>query len=176
MFISILNYHNTSQTRKKRFKISSWGKYTDGNFSGLEKIPDSIWLIGSSFFRTRDENLTGVGTVTRKTLHMLNGQRHSALTLCQDGCGGRVLSGWNGINDSTKPSKIPITCLIPRVGAGDGAILMWTYYSAFTVPLNCVDDLSSIQRWVGDEFWVGERHGWQYQDVQDPNYMSNSRF
>jgi hypothetical protein len=36
--------------------------------------------------------------------------------------GGRFLSGWNGLDDSTKPTKIPITCLIPRFGAGSGAV------------------------------------------------------
>jgi len=57
--------------------------------------------------------------------------------------GGRVLSGCNGMDDNTKPSKIPLTCLIPRFGAGDGAIAMRTCYSALTA-LHCVDDLSTI--------------------------------
>ncbi len=30
----------------------------------------------------------------------------------------------NGMDDSSKPSKIPITCLIPRFGAWGGAIVM----------------------------------------------------
>ncbi len=41
----------------------------------LEKFPDSILLICSSLFKTQDDNLTGVRTVTRKALHVLNGQR-----------------------------------------------------------------------------------------------------
>jgi len=31
-------------------------------------------------------------------------------------------------------------------------------------------------RWVGKEFWWVKWRGWQYQDVQDPNYMPNSTF
>ena len=41
----------------------------------MEKFPDSILLICSSLFKTQDDNLIGVRTVTRKALHVLNGQR-----------------------------------------------------------------------------------------------------
>jgi len=90
--------------------------------------------------------------------------------------GGRVLSGWNGMDDSTKMSKIPITCLISRFGAGGGAIAMRTCYGALSVSLHCVDDLSTIQdRWGKSSEWM-KWHGWQYHAVQDPNYMSNFTF
>ena len=89
--------------------------------------------------------------------------------------GGRVLSGWNGMDDSTKPSKIPLTCLIPRFWAGEGAIPMWTCYSALTA-IHCVDDLSTIQEgWGKSSEWV-IWHGWQYQAIQDPIYTSNFTF
>ena len=89
--------------------------------------------------------------------------------------GGRVLSGWNGMDDSTKPSKIPLTCLIPCFWAGDGAIAMRTCYSALRA-LHCVDDLNIIQNvWGKSSEWV-KWHGWQYQADQDLNYMPNSTF
>jgi len=84
-------------------------------------------------------------------------------------------SKWNGMDDSTKPSKIPLTCLIPRFGAWGGAIaiVIQTSYGALTVPLHCVDDLSTIQDgWGKSSEWV-KWHGWQYQAVQDPTYMPN---
>jgi len=55
-------------------------------------------------------------------------------------------------------------------------IMMWTCYTARTVSLHCVDDLSTIQDGWGKSFeWV-KWHGWQYQDVQDPIYMPNCTF
>jgi len=59
------------------------------------------------------------------------------------------------MDDSTKMSKIPITCLISRFGAGGGAIAMRTCYGALTVSLHCVDDLSTIQdRWGKSSEWL----------------------
>jgi len=46
------------------------------------------------------------------------------------------------MDDSTKPLTIPITYLIPRFGAGDGAVLRC---KSVTVPLHFVDELSTIQ-------------------------------
>jgi len=55
-------------------------------------------------------------------------------------------------------------------------IAMWTCYTALTVSLHCVDDLSTIQdRWGKSSEWV-KWHGWQYQAIQDPTYMTNSMF
>ena len=55
-------------------------------------------------------------------------------------------------------------------------IAMWTCYSALTVPLHCVDDLSTIQNgWGKSSEWV-KWHGWQYQAIQDPTYLPNSMF
>jgi len=38
------------------------------------------------------------------------------------------------MDDSTKPFKIPLTCLILRFGAGDGAVLQ---SERVTLPLQC---------------------------------------
>jgi len=71
------------------------------------------------------------------------------------------------MDDSTKPTKIPITCPISRFGAGGGAIAMQMCYGALTVSLHCVDDLSTIQdEWGKSSEWV-KWHGWQYQAIQE---------
>ncbi len=57
------------KTRKKRFRISSWGKYI---------LVELFWnwkKIQIACLTTQDDNLTGVRTITKKALHMLNGQR-----------------------------------------------------------------------------------------------------
>jgi len=59
------------------------------------------------------------------------------------------------MDDSTKPTKIPRTCPIPRFGAEGGAIAMRTCYSALTMPLRYVDDFSIIQDgWGKGSEWV----------------------
>jgi len=55
-------------------------------------------------------------------------------------------------------------------------IAMRMCYSALTVPLHCVDDLSTIQNgWGKSSEWV-KWHGWQYQADRDPHFMPNSTF
>ena len=56
-------------------------------------------------------------------------------------------------------------------------IAMRMCYSILTMPLHCVDDLSTIQDgWGKWSEWVRKWHGWQYQADRDLNYMPNSTF
>ena len=87
-------------------------------------------------------------------LHCVNDLR-----TIQDG-GVRVLSGWNGVDDSTKPFKFPLTCLIPRLGLemvpySDANVLQCTY-SAHTL----CGWPQYYPKWVREEVWVGEEMAW----------------
>jgi hypothetical protein len=109
--------------------------------------------------------------------------------------GGRVLSGWNGMDDSTKPIKkgfwvgemawmiVPSRSRSTYMPNSTFWGLRWCCLAMQTCVLQCPYSFHTLcrwpqyyPRWLGEEFWVGEMAWMTVQAIQDPTYMTNSMF